>query len=597
MSATQNESWRDEEGASTTEATPLLRSTATSRPVSSRSSVPDNGQGGLDKDLDVPNQIVSRGRAVAIILSVYLLIFLQASNASGMTMAQSRIAGDLDAYENAMWMTTIYLVSFSSCAPVMGRLSSIFSPRTMVVASAVLIAIGQAIASQAPTLTVFLVGRMITGVGGSAVMVVPFILVLELVSKRRRGIFMGLINAGFTTGISLGAVVYGALIDHPGWRFLFGIQVPLALIAGAGVFLSIPSTFESGGAKGSKDATVVDKLRRIDYAGALLLTSSIVTFLYGLSGTVQWLPLVISAIILICFLAVEKFVARDPLIPLSLLQNRGALLSCFAQLGLMASRWTILFYAPVTALAVRGFAPAASGSMLIPTNLGFGLGGLIVGWLHVKRAGSFYTPSLVSVLLFGATIFSMGYVSDPRVPMGVYILLLFLNGLFTGAALNYTLAHILHLTPPDAHYMSTSLLSTFRGFAGSFGTAIGGGIFIRTLRESLEHGFRHLPHDSPGGGGNSRAELIKKLIGGPALVFHGPEGLLSPEERQVAVHGYVDALRVLFHAAFVLTIGVLVLQAGTGWKAPLDGEAGEEEVREEVFREVVEHDGERDLEV
>lgn len=48
-------------------------------------------------------------------------------------------------------------------------------------------------------------------------MVVPFILVLELVSKRKRGVFMGLINAGFTTGVSLGAVVYGALINKPGW--------------------------------------------------------------------------------------------------------------------------------------------------------------------------------------------------------------------------------------------------------------------------------------------------------------------------------------------------------------------------------------------
>jgi len=550
--------------------------------------MPDESQQGIDKDLDVPKQSVSRRRAIAIILSVYLLIFLQASNASGMTMAQSRIAGDLDAYENAMWMTTIYLVAFSSLAPVMGRLSAIFSPRTMVVASAILIAIGQTITSQATTLTVFLVGRTITGIGGSAVMVVPFILVLELVSKRRRGIFMGLINAGFTTGVSLGAVVYGALINEPGWRFLFGMQVPLALIAGLGVFLSIPSTFESGGSKGAKDANLYDKLRGIDYAGAVLLTSTIVTFLYGLAGKVEYTPLVVSAALLITFLVVETYLVSDPLIPLSVLQNRGALLSCFAQLGLMASRWTILFYAPVTALAVRGFAPAAAGSMLIPTNLGFGSGGLIVGWLHVKRAGSFYVPSLVSVVLFGASLFSMGYASDPSVPLWVYILLLFLNGLFTGAALNYTLAHILHLTPPDAHYMATSLLGTFRGFAGSFGTAVGGGIFIRTLQKGLEHGFKHLPD---GGGDDSRREdLVKKLVGGPALVFHGPEGLLSPEERGVAVRSYVDALRVLFHAASVLTVVVLVLQAGTGWKAPkAEGE--------EVFREVVEHDGERDLEV
>ncbi len=45
----------------------------------------------------------------------------------------------------------------------------------------------------------------------------------------------------------------------------------------------------------------------------------------------------------------------------------------------VAARWTVLFYTPMTALAVFGFNPAASGSILIPTNLGFGLGGLLVG--------------------------------------------------------------------------------------------------------------------------------------------------------------------------------------------------------------------------
>lgn len=56
----------------------------------------------------------------------------------------------------------------------------------------------------------------------------------------------------------------------------------------------------------------------------------------------------------------------------------------------MSSRWMVLFYTPVYAIAVRGWVPAAAGTLLIPTNLGFATGGLIVGWLHIRRAGSFY---------------------------------------------------------------------------------------------------------------------------------------------------------------------------------------------------------------
>jgi MFS family permease len=58
-----------------------------------------------------------------------------ASNMSGMTMAQSAIAADLDAYENAMWFTSSFLIAMSSCAPLAGRLATIFSPRTIVLVS------------------------------------------------------------------------------------------------------------------------------------------------------------------------------------------------------------------------------------------------------------------------------------------------------------------------------------------------------------------------------------------------------------------------------------------------------------------------------
>lgn len=90
------------------------------------------------------------------------------------------------------------------------------------------------------------------------------------------------------------------------------------------------------------------------------------------------------------FVLNEIYLAHVPIIPVSVLKSRGALLSCLAQLGFMTSRWLVLFYTPVYAIAVRGWVPAAAGTILIPTNLGFAIGGLIVGWLHIRRAGSFY---------------------------------------------------------------------------------------------------------------------------------------------------------------------------------------------------------------
>jgi hypothetical protein len=139
------------------------------------------------------------------------------------------------------------------------------------------------------------------------------------------------------------------------------------------------------------------------------------------------------------------------------------------------------------------------------------------------------------------------------------MLIVFTNGFCTGAALNYTLAHMLHLTPPATHYVCTALLTTFRSFAGSFGSAIGGGLFTRTLKHSLERGFGKT------GGLAGREELVRKLLGSAITVQQ-----LTGTERMVAVKGYVKALSTLFFAGIGLALFMAVIQAGTGWREGLE---------------------------
>ena len=162
-----------------------------------------------------------------------MLMLNLASNMSGITTTQSKIAEDLDAFAEAIWFASVYLVShfirkrpfltntlqiaMSSTSPLAARLAQIFSPRNCVFAASIFFAIGGVVTSQARSLHMFLLGRAIQGIGGAGIMTVSFILVLELTGKKRRGLFIGLVNAGFTTGVSVGAVVAGALLPITGW--------------------------------------------------------------------------------------------------------------------------------------------------------------------------------------------------------------------------------------------------------------------------------------------------------------------------------------------------------------------------------------------
>jgi hypothetical protein len=129
--------------------------------------------------------------------------------------------------------------------------------------------------------------------------------------------------------------------------------------------------------------------------------------------------------------------------------------------------------------------------------------------------------------------------------------------------LNYTLAHILHLRLPETHFIVTALLATFRGFAGSFGSAIGGGIFARLLQSSLQQAFKDK-------GLHGKKELIRQLLGSPALVSS-----LKGEDKEIAITGYVTALQGLFVAASGLALIMAIVQAGTGWQAPVGEEVNE----------------------
>lgn len=438
----------------------------------------------------------------------------------------------------------------------MGRLSQVFTPRLCLFFSTILICIGTAITGLSNTFEVFIIGRAFTGAGGGGILIVASIIVIQMTSPKRRGLYIGLVNSGMTVGVSLGAVIAGALEPKIGWKPLFGIQAPISFLAGVSLLLSIPSSHTAKENEYS-DLTLRQKLARIDYSGALLLTATIILFLLGLSGPkILPTPLLLSAIALPVFIMNEVYVASDPIIPVSVLRSRGTLLTCLATLGFMMARWSILFYTPMYALSVRGWAPAVAGSILIPTNAGFATGGLLAGVFHIKRTGSFYLHSVVSMAFFPLTMAVLAFISTPHSPWSGYVIIVFLNGCITGAAMNYALVHLLHLTHADVHPICISLLATFRGFAGSFGSAIGGGLFSRVLHKSLKSGFANA-------GLTHRGELIRKLLGSPALV-----NKLEGVEKAVAVSSYEDAFKALFLGAVVLSAVTAVLQACTGWKEP-----------------------------
>lgn len=80
-----------------------------------------------------------------------------------------------------------------------------------------MLAIGLFIAAAAQILSIFLLGRALSGIGAGGLMVTGIILTLDLVHQKRRGVFIGIVNFGMTIGVSLGAVLAGLIVPKLGW--------------------------------------------------------------------------------------------------------------------------------------------------------------------------------------------------------------------------------------------------------------------------------------------------------------------------------------------------------------------------------------------
>lgn len=143
----------------------------------------------------------------------------------------SEVARDLGVGRGtAAVLVTTYLVAMLVCQPVGGRLGDRWGSRQVLAAAVVGFAGASVAASLAPTFAALLVGRVLQAVFGAAVTPNAQALLRATVAADRRGRVFGLVGTGIGTGAAVGPILGGFLTETTGWRGIFAVNVPLALV-------------------------------------------------------------------------------------------------------------------------------------------------------------------------------------------------------------------------------------------------------------------------------------------------------------------------------------------------------------------------------
>jgi len=166
-----------------------------------------------------------------VVIASYLGWTLDAFDFFLVVFVFRRIAGDFGTdVKNVTYALFLTLAMRPIGAFLFGRLADRYGRRPALMASVLAYSIMEFASAFAPTLQAFLVLRALYGIAMGGEWGVGASLAFESIPTRARGVVSGLLQAGYPSGYLLASIVYGALIDHIGWRGMFMLGAAPALL-------------------------------------------------------------------------------------------------------------------------------------------------------------------------------------------------------------------------------------------------------------------------------------------------------------------------------------------------------------------------------
>jgi EmrB/QacA subfamily drug resistance transporter len=366
-----------------------------------------------------------RGR-VALVATVAASA-MASLDATVVNVALPHIGEEFDANISSLqWVLTGYLVALASLILLGGALGDRYGRRKVFVIGTVWFAAASLLCGAAPNIEILVAARLLQGVGGA--LLTPGSLAILQASFRESdraaavGAWSGL---GGVAG-AIGPFVGGGLVDGPGWRWAFLINIPVAAIAIACAHKAIPETRDPHTG------------RSLDFVGAGLAVLGLAASTWALTeaGPQGWTDAGVLGAAVIAIAAIAAFVRRlmhtsDPLVPPALFRNRTFTVVNLQTVVLYGALGVSFFLVSYELQVATGWSATQAGVALLPATgmmlllsassgalaqrigprLQLTVGPLVAAAGLLLLAGIGENASWVTDVLPGAIVFGLGLVT------------------------------------------------------------------------------------------------------------------------------------------------------------------------------------------
>ncbi|OQO12629.1 hypothetical protein B0A48_02091 [Cryoendolithus antarcticus] len=527
---------------------------------SAKAPVPDADSDGSALERQTSLQVKNDGmpevrkRMKYIFPALAIGVFLSAADQTIIVSSYGKIGSELHALNLTSWIATAYFLTLTSFQPLYGKLSDIFGRKACILSGYFLFGIGCLLCGLAQDINQLIGARAFAGIGGGGMTTVVSILLSDVVPLRERGTWQGYVNIIYALGASAGAPLGGSLADSIGWRWAFLIQAPMCLAAFVAVSfaLHLPKM---------GDSHWREKLKRIDFLGALILIGAVFTLLLALDrgsnvswrATITLVSLGISIPLFIVFILVEMYVATEPFAPGHIIFNR-TLFACYLCNFFAFAGWlAAIFYIPLYFQVVYNMTATQAGLRLIPSIIA-GVSGSLFAGFYMQRTGRYYWLTIIAytTLVLGMIVITLVAPAGLNANVVVFIIIgLCMCGFSNGIGVTSTLIGLIANASKEDQAVATACSYLFRSLGSVFGVAISATVANQELRKYLA---AELPkhHIS-----EHRAVEIADRVRQSLEYLRQ----LKPEIQDVVREGYSASI----DAAFVVQIGLVAGAAFSAW--------------------------------
>jgi EmrB/QacA subfamily drug resistance transporter len=313
-----------------------------------------------------------------------LAVIVIANDFSAINVALPTMEKDFDTNINTIqWVVNAYALTFGVMIVTGGRLADMFGRRNAFFLGTAIFASMSALGGAAQSEAWLIASRTLMGIGGALMWPAILGMTFAILPEDKAGLAGGIILGAAGLGNAIGPLIGGVLTDLASWRWIFFLNVPIAIFAVLVTYKLVHVEEPE-----SED-------HKIDYAGITALSVGLVSLLVALDQVADWgwsdprvmALLAICVVSLVAFIPIERRADVHALVPKEVMRNESFTASCLAILFMSATFFAALLYLPQFMEKQLGYSPLEAGVGILPFLGTFALVSFLAGPLY-NRVGA-----------------------------------------------------------------------------------------------------------------------------------------------------------------------------------------------------------------